>query len=222
MLYLVPTPIGNLDDITYRAVRTLREVDLIACEDTRTSGVLLDHYDIDTPTTAYHEHNEHDKTPHLVKRMRAGHDIAVISDAGAPGISDPGFYIARACWDAGIEVQALPGPTALIPALTASALPSDRFVFEGFLPKKKGRQTRLQTLATEPRTLVIYESPHRLVRTLDDLIDHLGPDRRAAVARELTKKFEEIERGLLPEVRTYFAETENLKGECVIVVDGAD
>ena len=222
MLYLVPTPIGNLDDITYRAVRTLREVDLIACEDTRTSGVLLDHYDIDTPTTAYHEHNEHDKTPHLVKRMRAGHDIAVISDAGAPGISDPGFYIARACWDANVEVQALPGPTALIPALTASALPSDRFVFEGFLPKKKGRQTRLQTLASEPRTLVIYESPYRLVRTLDDLIEHLGPDRQAAVARELTKKFEEIERGPLPEVREYFAETENLKGECVIVVHGAD
>jgi 16S rRNA (cytidine1402-2'-O)-methyltransferase len=222
VLYLVPTPIGNLDDITYRAVRTLREVDLIACEDTRTSGVLLDHYDIDTPTTAYHEHNEHDKTSHLVKRMRAGHDIAVISDAGAPGISDPGFYIARACWEAGIEVQALPGPTALIPALTASALPSDRFVFEGFLPKKKGRQTRLQTLASEPRTLVIYESPYRLVRTLDDLIEHLGPDRMAAVARELTKKFEEIERGLLPEVREYFAETENLKGECVIVVHGAD
>jgi 16S rRNA (cytidine1402-2'-O)-methyltransferase len=222
VLYLVPTPIGNLDDITYRAVRTLREVDLIACEDTRTSGVLLDHYDIDTPTTAYHEHNEHDKTPHLVKRMRAGHDIAVISDAGAPGISDPGFYIARACWDANVEVQALPGPTALIPALTASALPSDRFVFEGFLPKKKGRQTRLQTLASEPRTLVIYESPYRLVRTLDDLIEHLGPDRMAAVARELTKKFEEIERGLLPEVREYFAETENLKGECVIVVHGAD
>ena len=222
MLYLVPTPIGNLDDITYRAVRTLREVDLIACEDTRTSGVLLNHYDIDTPTTAYHEHNEHDKTPHLVKRMRAGHDIAVISDAGAPGISDPGFYIARACWDANVKVQALPGPTALIPALTASALPSDRFVFEGFLPKKKGRQTRLQTLASEPRTLVIYESPYRLVRTLDDLIEHLGPDRMAAVARELTKKFEEIERGLLPEVREYFAETENLKGECVIVVHGAD
>lgn len=222
MLYLVPTPIGNLDDITYRAVRTLREVDLIACEDTRTSGILLDHYDIDTPTTAYHEHNEHDKTPHLVKRMRAGHDIAVISDAGSPGISDPGFYIARACWDAGVEVQALPGPTALIPALTASALPSDRFVFEGFLPKKKGRQTRLQTLSREPRTIVIYESPHRLVRTLGDLADHLGADRRAAVARELTKKFEEIERGPLPEVREYFAETENLKGECVIVVHGAD
>ena len=222
MLYLVPTPIGNLEDITYRAVRTLREVDLIACEDTRTSGVLLDHYDIDTPTTAYHEHNEHDKTPHLVKRMRAGHDIAVISDAGAPGISDPGFYIARACWDADVEVQALPGPTALIPALTASALPSDRFVFEGFLPKKKGRQTRLQTLASEPRTLVIYESPYRLVRTLDDLIEHLGADRQAAVARELTKKFEEIERGPLPEVREYFAETENLKGECVIVVHGVD
>lgn len=222
MLYLVPTPIGNLDDITYRAVRTLREVDLIACEDTRTSGVLLSHYDIDTPTTAYHEHNEHDKTSHLVKRMRAGHDVAVISDAGSPGISDPGFYITRACWEADVPVEALPGPTALLPALTASGLPCDRFAFEGFLPKKKGRQTRLQTLASEPRTLVLYESPHRLLRTLADLGEHMGPDRRAAVARELTKKFEEIERGTLASVREYFGSHENLKGECVIVVDGAD
>lgn len=222
MLYLVPTPIGNLDDITYRAVRTLREADLIACEDTRTSGVLLDHYDIDTPTTAYHEHNEHDKTPQLVARMRAGHDIALISDAGSPGISDPGFYIVRACRDANIEVQALPGPTAVIPALTASALPSDRFVFEGFLPKKKGRQTRLRTLASEPRTMVFYEAPYRLLRTLDDLIDHFGPDRPAAVARELTKKYEEVERGTLAEVRSYFGAYDQVRGECVVVVHGAD
>lgn len=222
MLYLVPTPIGNLEDITYRAVRTLREVDLIACEDTRTSGVLFDHYDIDTATTSYHEHNEHDKTPRLLKRLRAGHDLALVTDAGSPGISDPGFYLTRACWQNDIEVQALPGPTALIPAVTASGLPCDRFVFEGFLPKKKGRQTRLKTLSTEPRTLVLYESRHRLLRTLADLIEYFGADRRAAVARELTKKFEETERGTLSEVRSYFAGYENLKGECVVVVDGAD
>ena len=222
MLYLVPTPIGNLEDITYRAVRTLREVDLIACEDTRTSGVLLDHYDIDTATTSYHDHNEREKAPKLLTRMRAGRDVALVSDAGAPGISDPGFYLTRACWEEGIEVEALPGPTALIPALTASGLPSDRFVFEGFLPKKKGRQTRLRELATEPRTLVIYEAPYRLLRTLDDLIEHFGPERPASVARELTKKYEEIERGTLTEVRSYFAAYETLRGECVIVVHGAE
>lgn len=221
MLYLVPTPIGNLDDITLRALQVLRNVDLIACEDTRTSGHLLDHHDIDTPTTSYHEHNERDKTPELVARMRAGHDVALISDAGSPGISDPGFYLVRACWNEDIEVQALPGPTALIPALTASALPSDRFVFEGFLPKKKGRETRLSELASEPRTIVIYESPYRLLRTLDDLIEHLGPDRLAAVARELTKTYEEIERGTLKEVRSYFAGYKKVRGECVIVVRGA-
>jgi 16S rRNA (cytidine1402-2'-O)-methyltransferase len=222
VLYLVPTPIGNLEDITYRAVRVLREVTLIACEDTRTSGVLLDHYDIDTPTTSYHEHNERDKTPQLLTRMRAGRDVALISDAGSPGISDPGFYLARACWEEDIRVEALPGPTALVPALTASGLPSDRFVFEGFLPKKKGRQTRLAELATEPRTVVIYEAPYRLLRTLDDLIDHAGPDRPAAVARELTKTFEEIERGTLSEVRAYFAAYEKIRGECVVIVHGAD
>lgn len=222
MLYLVPTPIGNLEDMTYRAVRVLQTVDLIACEDTRTTGVLLDHYDIDTPTTSYHEHNEHKKTPRLVKRMRAGHDVALVSDAGSPGISDPGFYLTRACWNEDIEVEALPGPTALIPALTASGLPCDRFVFEGFLPKKKGRQTRLETLSTEPRTLVIYESPHRLLRTLGDLIEHFGPTRQGAVARELTKKYEEIERGTLEDIRAYFAAYEQVRGECVIVVDGID
>jgi len=222
VLYLVPTPIGNLEDITYRAVRVLREVDLIACEDTRTSGVLLDHYDIGTPTTSYHDHNERDKTPQLLTRMRAGRKVALISDAGSPGISDPGFYLTRACWDEDIKVEALPGPTALVPALTASGLPSDRFVFEGFLPKKKGRQTRLTELATDPRTLVIYEAPYRLLRTLDDLIDHMGPDRPAAVARELTKKFEEIERGTLSEVRAYFAAYKKIRGECVVIVHGAD
>lgn len=222
MLYLVPTPIGNLDDMTYRGVHVLRTVDLIACEDTRTSGVLLDHYDVDTPTTSYHDHNEREKAPKLVTRMRAGHDVALISDAGSPGLSDPGFYLTRACWNAEIDVEALPGPTALIPALTASGLPSDRFVFEGFLPKKTGRQTRLHDLSTDPRTLVFYEAPYRLLRTLHDLIKHFGPDRRAAVARELTKKFEEIERGTLTEVRAYFDAYENLRGECAIIVHGAD
>jgi 16S rRNA (cytidine1402-2'-O)-methyltransferase len=222
VLYLVPTPIGNLEDMTYRAVRVLREADLIACEDTRTSGVLLDHYDIDTPTTSYHDHNERDKAPQLVKRMRAGRDVALISDAGAPGIADPGFYLTRACWEEDIEVQALPGPTALVPALTASGLPSDRFVFEGFLPKKNGRQTRLRELSTDPRTLVLYEAPYRLLRTLADLIEHLSPNRPAAVARELTKKYEEVERGTLSEVRAYFAAYEKVRGECVIVVHGAD
>lgn len=222
MLYLVPTPIGNLEDITYRAVRVLKEVDLIACEDTRTSGVLLSHYDIDTATTSYHEHNERKKAPQLVARLRAGQAIALISDAGTPGISDPGFYLARACWEADVEVTALPGPTAFVPALTASALPSDRFVFEGFLPKKKGRQTRLATLADEPRTFVLYEAPYRLLRTLDDLAEHCGPDRPAAVARELTKKFEEVRRGTLQSVRSYFATQDKVRGECVVLVGGAD
>lgn len=220
MLYLVPTPIGNLDDITIRALRVLNEVDLIACEDTRTSGHLLNHHDVDTQTTSYHEHNEREKSQELVARMRAGQDVALISDAGSPGISDPGFYLTRECWREDITVRALPGATALIPALTASAIPSDRFVFEGFLPKKKGRQTRLEELSTEPRTMVIYEAPYRLLRTLDDLIEQMGPDRQAAVARELTKKFEEIERGTLQDVRAYFARHDEVRGECVIVVHG--
>jgi 16S rRNA (cytidine1402-2'-O)-methyltransferase len=222
VLYLVPTPIGNLEDITYRAVRILKEVDLIACEDTRTSGVLLSHYNIDTGTTAYHEHNERDKAPELVARLRAGQDIALVSDAGSPGISDPGFYLVREARRADLDVTALPGPTALIPALTASGLPCDRFVFEGFLPKKKGRQTRLETLAQEPRTIVLYESPYRVVRTLDDLIEHFGPERPAAAVRELSKKFEEIEYGTLQVVRSYFAEQKKVRGEFVLVVGGAD
>jgi len=220
VLYLVPTPIGNLEDVTVRAIRVLREADLIACEDTRTSGVFLSHYGIDTPTTSYHDHNEREKAPHLVKRMRAGHTVALITDAGSPGISDPGFYLARAAREAGIEVSALPGATAFVPALTASALPSDRFVFEGFLPKKKGRQTRLETIADEPRTVVFYESPHRLLRTLADLIERCGPDRPVAVARELTKKYEEVPRGTLQEVHSYFAEVETIRGEIVIVLGG--
>jgi 16S rRNA (cytidine1402-2'-O)-methyltransferase len=221
VLYLVPTPIGNLEDVTVRAIRVLREADLIACEDTRTSGVFLSHYGIDTPTTSYHDHNEREKAPHLVKRMRAGHTVALITDAGSPGISDPGFYLARAAREADIEVCALPGATAFVPALTASALPSDRFVFEGFLPKKKGRETRMEAIAAEPRTTVFYESPHRLLRTLADLIERCGPDRPVAVARELTKKYEEIPRGTLQEVHSYFAEYENIRGEIVIVLGGS-
>jgi len=222
VLTLVPTPIGNLEDVTVRAVRVLREADLIACEDTRTSGVFLSHYGIDTPTTSYHDHNERTKTPKLIARIRAGHHVALISDAGTPGISDPGFYLVRACRDAGLAVHALPGPTAFVPALVASALPSDRFVFEGFLPKKKGRQTRLSQIATEPRTTILYESPHRLLRTLDELVVQCGEDRPVAVARELTKTYEEIERGTLREVHSYFAEYNKVKGEIVIVLGGAE
>lgn len=220
MLYLVPTPIGNLEDITLRALRVLKSVDHIAAEDTRTASVLLQHYDIDTPTTSYHDHNERRQAPKLVARMRAGQDVALITEAGTPGISDPGFYLTRACVEAGIAVEALPGPTAFVTALTASALPSDRFVFEGFLPKKKGRQTRLRFLAEEPRTMVFYESPHRLVRTLGDLAEHLGRTRRVVVARELTKKFEEYQRGTLDEVRSYFAQQNKVRGELVIIVEG--
>ncbi len=220
MLYLVPTPIGNLEDITLRALRILKEVDLIACEDTRTSAVLLNHYGIETPRTSYHDHNEARKTPHLIARMQAGERIALISDAGSPGISDPGFFLVRACLEAGVPVEALPGPTAFVPALTASGLPCERFVFEGFLPVKKGRQTRLQALATEPRTMVFYESPHRLVRTLAQLAEVFGPDRRAAVARELTKTFEEVRRGTLAELHAAYAAQPRVRGEIVLVVEG--
>lgn len=221
MLYLVPTPIGNLEDVTLRALRILKEVDLIACEDTRTSSVFLSHYDIDTPRTSFHEFNETKKTPQLIARMLAGQKIALISDAGSPGISDPGFYLVRACKHHDIPVLALPGPTAFVPALVASALPSERFVFEGFLPAKKGRQTRLKVLADESRTLVFYESPHRLLKTLSQLREVFGPDRPAAVARELTKKFEEVRRGTLSELHSYFVDQSKIRGEIVVIVGGA-
>src|SRR5690554_2597095 len=190
MLYLVPTPVGNLEDITLRAIRILKEVALIACEDTRTSGVLLNHYGIETPKISYHDHNERSRTPQLIERMLAGEPIALITDAGSPGISDPGFYLVRACIHQDIRVKALPGATAFVPALTISGLPSDRFVFEGFLPAKKGRHTRLTSLTEDPRTLLFYESPHRLPRTLKDLREAFGSDRPAAVVREISKKFE--------------------------------
>ena len=222
MLYLVPTPIGNLEDITLRALRILREADLIACEDTRTSGTLLAHYDIETPTTSYHEHNEHRKTPRLVKRLQAGHTLALVTDAGTPGISDPGFLLTRAAHQAGVPVEALPGPTAFVPALVASALPAHRFAFEGFLPKKKGRRSRLERLLQEERTMIFYESPHRLVRTLEDLTDTFGSERDAAVAREITKRYEELRRGTLGELHSYFSGKERVRGEIVVLVAGTD
>ncbi|HYE94592.1 MAG TPA: 16S rRNA (cytidine(1402)-2'-O)-methyltransferase [Rubricoccaceae bacterium] len=221
MLYLVPTPIGNLEDVTLRALRVLKEADLIACEDTRTSGFLLAHYGIETPRTSFHTHNEHGKARHLVEQMQAGRVIALVTDAGTPGISDPGFLLVREALAAGLRVEALPGATAFVPALVASGLPTDRFVFEGFLPQKKGRQTRLKALAEEPRTVVLYESPHRLGRLLGELSEHLGPERPAAVARELTKKFEEVRRGTLAELAAHYAEADRVRGEVVVVVGGA-
>ncbi len=218
MLYLVPTPIGNLADITFRAVEVLRKADLIACEDTRTSGVLLTHYHIKTPTISYHNHNERSRGMHLIEQMKSGQHIALISDAGSPGLSDPGFYLVRMCWEAGISVEALPGPTALIPALTGSGLPSEQFVFQGFMPARKGRKKHLEMISQEVRTVVLYESPHRLIRTLTDLLSLLGQDRICAVCRELTKKFEEIQRGKLSTLVNYYQAKTTLKGEFVIII----
>lgn len=220
MLYLVPTPIGNLEDITLRALRILKEVDLIACEDTRRSATLLAHYGIDTPVTAYHDHNERRKAPQLIRRMQSGMSVALITDAGSPGLADPGFYLVRACRQDGVPVTTLPGATALVPALTASGLPCERFVFEGFLPAKKGRRKRLAELATETRTLVLYESPHRLLRTLGDLEGVLGSERPAAIARELTKKFEDLRHGTLAQLHAEYAACERVRGEFVIIVGG--
>ncbi len=221
MLHLVPTPVGNLEDITLRALKTLQSVDLIACEDTRRSAVLLRHYGIATPTTSYHDHNERKKAPRLVARMLAGEQVALISDAGSPGVSDPGFYLVRACLKEGIVVSALPGATAFVPALTASGLPCERFSFEGFLPARKGRARRLRALADETRTVVLYEAPHRLLRTLADLEQACGADRPAVIGRELTKKFEEFRRGTLGEIRRIFADEASLRGEMVIIMGAA-
>ncbi|NNC60770.1 MAG: 16S rRNA (cytidine(1402)-2'-O)-methyltransferase [Eudoraea sp.] len=218
-LYLVPTPIGNLEDITLRAIRILKEVDLILAEDTRNSGKLLQHYEINQPMHAYHMHNEHKVVDKFVQRLKNGESMALISDAGTPGISDPGFLLTRACLESGIRVECLPGATALIPALVNSGLPSERFVFEGFLPVKKGRQTRLLALKEEGRTMIFYESPHKLLRTLEDLITSLGKDRPASVSRELTKIYEETVRGSLSEILEYYKENP-VKGEFVIVVGG--
>lgn len=218
-LIFIPTPIGNLEDITARALRLLGEADLILCEDTRTSGVLLKHFSIQSPLQSYHKFNEHQQTQRLVDLIAEGKNIALISDAGTPGISDPGFLLARACAEAGLPMECLPGATAFVPALVVSGLPCDRFVFEGFLPQKKGRQTRLKELATETRTLVFYESPYRIVKTLEELVAYCG-DRQASVSREISKKFEETRRGSLSELAAHFKKT-TPKGEFVLILAGA-
>ena len=220
-LTLVPTPIGNLEDITLRAVRVLRECDAVVAEDTRVSGRLLQHLGISKPFVSFHAHNEHRVVEQLVERMQRGEHLALVSDAGTPAISDPGFLLVRAAVRAGVPVECLPGPTAFVPALVASALPCDRFVFEGFLPVKKGRQTRLKELSTEPRTIVLYESPHRLARTLADLAATFGNERPACVSRELSKLFEEHVRGTLGELLAHFTAKEP-KGEIVVCVGGAE
>lgn len=221
MLYIIPTPIGNLADFTFRAVDTLRSADLILAEDTRTSSVLLRHYGLERPLTPYHQHNEHRVTAHLVEQLLGGKTMALMTDAGTPGISDPAFFLVRECLRQGVKVECLPGATAFVPALVNSGLPTNRFCFEGFLPLKKGRQTLLKKLALEERTIVLYESPMRLVRTLDELAAYLGENRLCSVSRELTKVFEENKRGTLREVAGYFRE-KGVKGEIVIVVAGID
>ncbi|TDB67973.1 16S rRNA (cytidine(1402)-2'-O)-methyltransferase [Arundinibacter roseus] len=218
-LYLVPTPIGNLEDITLRAVQVLKSVDLILAEDTRTSGHLLKHLEISKPMQSYHIHNEHQTIQRLTARMLKGETMALISDAGTPAISDPGFLLVRECIRQQIAVECLPGPTAFVPALVNSGLPADRFTFEGFLPHKKGRQTRLKELAEETRTMIFYESPHRLVKSLTQFAEYFGPERPACVSRELSKLYEENVRGSLQEIITYFTE-KSVKGEIVIVVGG--
>lgn len=219
-LYLIPSPIGNLGDITYRAVETLQRADVILCEDTRTSGVLLQHYGIRKPLTPYHAHNEHKVLPHLIEQLSAGKVFALITDAGTPGISDPGFLLVRECMRNNIPVECLPGATAFVPALVQSGLTSNRFCFEGFLPLKKGRQTMLRTLAEETRTIILYESPHRLVKTLNELATAFGADRQAAVCRELTKMFEETNRNTLAALAAHY-EKHAPKGEIVLVIEGA-
>ena len=219
MLYLVPTPIGNLKDITLRALEVLKEVDLILAEDTRTTSHLLNHYQISKPLSPYHQHNEHKIVEHLVEQLVQGRTMALVTDAGTPGISDPAFLLVRACIRQNVEVQSLPGATAFVPALVNSGLPTNRFCFEGFLPQKKGRHSLLEKLKTEERTLLFYESPMRLVKTLKDLAAYFGADRQCSVSRELTKLFEETRRGTLEEVADYFTQ-KTVKGEIVIVVDG--
>ena len=220
-LILVPTPVGNLEDITLRAIRLLKEVDFILAEDTRTSRVLLNHHGIDKQVRAYHQHNEHKVVEDFVNRVLSGNVVALVTDAGTPGISDPGFLIVRECIKAGIQVECLPGPTAFVPALVNSGLPCERFCFEGFLPQKKGRATRLQELKDEVRTMVFYESPFRLVKTLEQFADAFGGDRQASVSREISKMFEETRRGTLTEVGDYF-KSKTVKGEIVIVVKGKE
>ncbi len=218
-LYLVPTPIGNLDDMTFRAVKVLQEVDVILAEDTRTSGKLLKHFEIATPMQSFHMHNEHKMLDRIINRLKGGEVMALISDAGTPAISDPGFLITRACIENDIEVDCLPGATAFVPALVNSGLPNDKFVFEGFLPVKKGRQTRLKFLTEETRTMIFYESPHKILKTLSHFAAYFGEDRRVSVSREITKLYEETIRGSVKEIIIHF-EKKAPKGEFVIIVSG--
>lgn len=220
-LYVVPTPIGNLEDMTFRAIKVLNEVGLILAEDTRTSGFLLKHFDIKTPMQSHHKFNEHKTVQHVVDRIKSGEKVALISDAGTPAISDPGFLVVRACVENDIEVECLPGATAFVPALVASGLPNDRFCFEGFLPQKKGRQTKLNSLATETRTMIFYESPFRVLKTLTQFAEVFGTERKASVSREISKIYEETVRGTLGELVAHFTE-HTPKGEFVIIVAGFD
>lgn len=216
---LVPTPVGNLKDITLRALEELRSADIILAEDTRTTGILLKHFEISKPLQSYHIFNEHKTVQKVIDSVKSGKKVVLVSDAGTPGISDPGFLLVRACLENGIEVTCLPGATAFVPALVMSGLPSDAFVFEGFLPVKKGRQTRLNVLKEEPRTMIFYESPHRIIKTLEQFRDVFGPDRRASVSREISKMYEETVRGTLSEILTIFADKAP-KGEIVVVIEG--
>lgn len=218
-LYVIPTPIGNLEDMTFRAVNVLKSVDLILAEDTRTSGVLLKHFDIKTPMHSHHKFNEHKTVQQVVERIKSGQSVALISDAGTPAISDPGFLLVRACVESGVEVECLPGATAFVPALVASGLPNDRFCFEGFLPQKKGRQTKLNALKTEERTMIFYESPFRVLKTLTQLSETFGNERKASVSREISKLYEETIRGTLGELVVHFTNVPP-KGEFVIIVAG--
>jgi len=220
-LYLIPTPVGNLEDITHRAIRVLKEVDLILAEDTRHTGKLLKHYGINNGMTSHHKHNEHRTVKQIVERIESGENIALVTDAGTPAISDPGFLLVRESIKAGIEIDCLPGPTAFVPALVNSGLPSERFCFEGFLPQKKGRQKRLTELTEESRTMIFYESPHRLVKALSQFAEYFGRDRQASVSRELTKIYEETIRGTIKELIDYFND-KSIKGEIVIVVKGKE
>lgn len=220
-LYIVPTPIGNLEDITFRAIRILKEVDFVLAEDTRTSGNLLKHFEIHNKLSSFHLHNEHKILPSLIQKIKSVNTVALVSDAGTPAISDPGFLLVRECLENDIEVECLPGATALIPALVNSGLPTDHFIFEGFLPVKKGRQTKLKEIAENKYTTILYESPYRLVKTLEQLAEHLGPERKASVSRELSKLYEENKGGSLQELIKYFSE-KTIKGEIVIVLEGKE
>ena len=220
-LYIIPTPVGNMEDMTFRAIRILKEVDIILAEDTRTSGVLLKHFGIENRLMSHHKFNEHETSASVVERLRGGQNIALISDAGTPGISDPGFYLVREAAKAGIEVYTLPGATAFVPALVTSGMPCDRFAFEGFLPQKKGRQTKMESLRYEQRTMIFYESPRRLVKTLTQMAEIFGGDRPACVCREISKIHEDCQRGTLSSLASHFTEQEP-RGEIVLIVGGAD